>query len=73
MPDDALGQRLVLVTERAALDGPALTAARDIVRGLPVKAQLDAAVAVPAIPLGPTGKIRRSALRQMLIDGAASA
>jgi len=73
VPDDALGQRLVLVTERAALDGSALAVARDVVRGLPVKAQLDAAVAVPAIPLGPTGKIRRSALRQMLIDGAASA
>lgn len=68
LPDPTLGQRVVLVTEGAPLGDDAFARAQKTVREHPGRAQLDAAAQVPKLPVGPTGKIRRSALRAML-DG----
>lgn len=71
LPDPTLGQRVVLVTEGDALGDVAFADAQKIVRDHPGRAQLDAVAQVPKLPVGPTGKIRRSALRAMLDgDGA---
>ena len=71
LKDATLGQKVVLVTEGRPLAGPVFAEARRIVRTHPGRAQLDEARQVARLPIGPTGKIRRAALRQMLDgDGA---
>jgi acyl-coenzyme A synthetase/AMP-(fatty) acid ligase len=72
LPDATLGQRVVLVTEGRALEGTALAEAQKCVRDHPGRAQLDGAASVAKLPLGPTGKIRRAALRALLVEGDAS-
>lgn len=71
LKDATLGQRVVLVTEGAPLADTLFAQARRVVRDHPGRAQLDAATQVAILPVGPTGKIRRAALRTMLDgDGA---
>ncbi|RFU13639.1 long-chain fatty acid--CoA ligase [Rhodobacteraceae bacterium W635] len=69
--DATLGQKVVLVTEGAGLDDAAFAEAQKIVRSHPGRAQLDAAAQVTKLPVGPTGKIRRAALRAQLEGGGA--
>lgn len=64
--DAALGQKVVLVTEGTSLSGDAFAKAQKLIRDHPGRAQLDAAAHVTKLPVGPTGKIRRAALRSLL-------
>lgn len=68
LSDPTLGQKVVLVTEGAALTDDLLAKAQKLIRDHPGRWQLDAAAKVAKLPVGPTGKIRRSVLRSML-DG----
>lgn len=70
LPDEMLGQKVVLVTEGAEADSTVLSKARALVLDHPGRAQLDGVAAVQKLPLGPTGKIRRAALHALLADGA---
>ena len=71
MKDATLGQKVVLVTEGGPLADMVFAQARRVVRDHPGRAQLDATTQVASLPIGPTGKIRRAALREMLDgDGA---
>jgi acyl-coenzyme A synthetase/AMP-(fatty) acid ligase len=71
MPDATLGQKVVVVMEGEPLRDDAFAKAQKIIRDHPGRAQLDEAAQVAKLPLGLTGKIRRSALRAMLErDGA---
>lgn len=71
MPDATLGQKVVLVTEGAPLSDDVFAKAQKVIRYHPGRALLDMAAQVAKLPLGPTGKIRRSTLRAMLErDGA---
>ncbi|SIS53717.1 class I adenylate-forming enzyme family protein [Phaeovulum vinaykumarii] len=76
LPDATLGQKVVLVFEGATArpeDDEIWARARQIVAQGPGRAQLDARAQIAALPLGPTGKIRRAALRETLAaaEGAA--
>ena len=68
LKDATLGQKVVLVTEGGSIGDTVLAQARRVVRDRPGCAQLDTATQVAILPIGPTGKIRRAALRKML-DG----
>lgn len=71
MPDATLGHKVVLVTEGALLSDDVFAKAQKVIRDHPGRAQLDVSAQVAKLPLGPTGKIRRSSLRAMLEkDGA---
>jgi long-chain acyl-CoA synthetase len=71
IPEPTLGQKIVLVTEGSALSDEAFAKAQKVIRNHPGRTQLDAAAHVAKLPIGPTGKIRRSTLRKMLEgDGA---
>jgi len=69
--DATLGQKVVLVTEGPGLVPAAFSEAQRVIRDHPGRAQLDAAAHVEKLPVGPTGKIRRAALRAMLAGGGA--
>lgn len=71
MPDATLGQKVVVITEGEPLRDDAFAKAQKIIRDHPGRVQLDEASQVAKLPLGPTGKMRRTALRAMLKgDGA---
>jgi acyl-coenzyme A synthetase/AMP-(fatty) acid ligase len=64
--DLALGQRVVLVTEGTRLSQADFVEAQMLIRRHPGRAQLDGQALLPSIPLGPTGKVRRAAVRTLL-------
>jgi acyl-coenzyme A synthetase/AMP-(fatty) acid ligase len=64
--DLALGQRVILVTEGTPLSQTAFVEAQQLIRRHPGRAQLDGQLLLPSIPLGPTGKVRRAAVRTLL-------
>ena len=66
MPDATLGQKVVLVMEGEPMRDVAFAKAQKIIRDLPGRAQLDEAAQIAKLPQGPTGKLRRSAVRAML-------
>lgn len=66
LPDAALGQKVVLVTEGGRLDDATISEAQSVIRRLPGRIQLDGATNVSKLPVGPTGKIQRAALRSLL-------
>lgn len=72
LPDQTLGQRVVLVLEGAerATDAELLFSAQRLLQDKGGRARIDALTHIGTLPLGPTGKIRRSALRSALLDGA---
>jgi acyl-coenzyme A synthetase/AMP-(fatty) acid ligase len=74
LPDPTLGQRVVLVLEGAArpADANFFARAQRLLLDKGGRARIDALAHVDMLPLGPTGKIRRSALRAALLrDGGA--
>lgn len=71
LPDEILGQKVVLITEGHVLSDDTFAKAQRVVRDHPGRAQLDTAALVDKLPVGPTGKVRRSALRTMLDKGDA--
>ncbi|MBW4651603.1 MAG: acyl--CoA ligase [Kaiparowitsia implicata GSE-PSE-MK54-09C] len=72
VPDAILGQRVVLVLEGAERSGDAdiLAEAQRLILGKGGRTRIDVMTHIPVLPLGPTGKVRRSALRSA-IPGAA--
>lgn len=66
LKDKILGQKLVLVTQGSRLSDEDFSEAQKVVRNYPGRVQLDATVQVANLPVGPTGKIRRAALKLML-------
>jgi long-chain acyl-CoA synthetase len=66
--DLSLGQRVILVTEGSLLSQAKFVEAQMLIRRHPGRAQLDAQTHLPSIPLGPTGKVRRAAVRALLED-----
>lgn len=72
VPDPILGERVVLVLDgtQRTNDADILTGAQRLLLDKGGRARIDAQAHVHALPLGPTGKVRRSSLRAMLIEGA---
>lgn len=60
--DKILGQKVVLVTEGQALDTDTFAEAQRIVRSSLSNINIDVAHVVQQLPVGPTGKIRRTEL-----------
>lgn len=68
MPDSLLGQKVVLVLEGAPVAKADFAKLQQLIKNKPGKYHLDSFVNIETIPITPTGKIRRSLLKQVLSD-----